>query len=565
MTPRGYCLLIPALLGAGAGLLRNYPALTLLSLSVVLWIMVEWLWFQWRLLSEVRSLQIERTINGRTNTTGVCFAGRRVWMRVTVRRRRGQIRPWTRIRDLVPGMLSVVDGSPVHLAADPQREITIAYSCQSQSAGIATLPGCRVRIQDPNGFFISDRFVSVAPARRILPDYDSSVEPHPQVKRLNGLPQHGIHRLQRAGMGSELLELREYVPGDPPKSIAWKVSARRDRLMTREYESEVPVRTIVFADTSPRTRRGPWGSRPCDAASHLTASIAKTAISAGDPAGLVLFSDTGIRWLSPGWGERTLFRILDMLAESCRTDESAVTWTSALQNEAMEICQDRYPELLDVRLNTIPWTVFPITPWNRRIFNKRCLLAGVLSQIHHLNAAEWGRLLYDNAFMGRHISRLLHSTGQSTGRFRSSSADKRDSGIRTETLQQLSRAVSQAVSQARDNEHYVIVCDLLDGEFLLPEIRPALQLARARHHRLSVVCPLPAAQAISGNANDPPTEPLLLHEAWQIQLQERRDRLKRELRSLGASLTFADRDRPTALTLSELGLTRRGRAPAGVS
>src|SRR5439155_22878703 len=51
--------------------------------------------------------------------------------------------------------------------------------------------------------------------------------------------------------------LRDYLPGDPPKTIAWKVSARRDRLITKEFESEVPVRCTLFVDISHSVRVGP--------------------------------------------------------------------------------------------------------------------------------------------------------------------------------------------------------------------------------------------------------------------------------------------------------------------
>ena len=43
---------------------------------------------------------------------------------------------------------------------------------------------------------------------------------------------------RRRGEGTELYELREHVSGDPFKRIAWKASARRGRLMVREFERE---------------------------------------------------------------------------------------------------------------------------------------------------------------------------------------------------------------------------------------------------------------------------------------------------------------------------------------
>ena len=43
--------------------------------------------------------------------------------------------------------------------------------------------------------------------------------------------------------------------------IAWKASARRDRLMTKELESEVPVRCTLFVDASSSVRVGPVGTQ----------------------------------------------------------------------------------------------------------------------------------------------------------------------------------------------------------------------------------------------------------------------------------------------------------------
>ena len=45
--------------------------------------------------------------------------------------------------------------------------------------------------------------------------------------------------------GDELHQLRPYRAGDPPRSIAWKHSARRDTLLVREYEKPVGVDVLL--------------------------------------------------------------------------------------------------------------------------------------------------------------------------------------------------------------------------------------------------------------------------------------------------------------------------------
>ena len=47
--------------------------------------------------------------------------------------------------------------------------------------------------------------------------------------------------------GSELLDLRDYIPGDAPKMIAWKASARRDRLEALVDEGYSRARTVIRA------------------------------------------------------------------------------------------------------------------------------------------------------------------------------------------------------------------------------------------------------------------------------------------------------------------------------
>lgn len=61
------------------------------------------------------------------------------------------------------------------------------------------------------------------------------------------LPESGgdpLHTRVHAS-GDELHQLRPYRAGDPPRSISWKHSARRDTLLVREYEKPVGVDILL--------------------------------------------------------------------------------------------------------------------------------------------------------------------------------------------------------------------------------------------------------------------------------------------------------------------------------
>src|SRR5205823_5793624 len=142
-------------------------------------------------------------------------------------------------------------------------------------------------------------------------------------KRHNLLPPPGINRLPRPGSGSELLDLRDYLPGDPPKTIAWKASARRDRLITKEFESEVPVRCTLFVDTSNAVRVGKAGQRPLNKLVEIAASVAQANAAARDLTGLCLFDERTTTYVRPARGTRHLARQINLLVDAAARQSAA--------------------------------------------------------------------------------------------------------------------------------------------------------------------------------------------------------------------------------------------------
>ena len=119
-----------------------------------------------------------------------------------------------------------------------------------------------------------------------------------------------------AGDGYELRELREHQPGDPFKRIAWKATARRGRLMVRDYEREERDVVWLLLDASVELWSGEPGTSPLDIAIDEAAAVAQRHLAQGDRVGLGILSARVLAWDPPGRGAAHGARLADILAHA---------------------------------------------------------------------------------------------------------------------------------------------------------------------------------------------------------------------------------------------------------
>ncbi|MFM7207761.1 MAG: DUF58 domain-containing protein [Planctomycetaceae bacterium] len=107
----------------------------------------------------------------------------------------------------------------------------------------------------------------------------------------------GLHRSPAKGHSAEFLQHREYVRGDDPRRVDWKVWGRQDRLYVKEYEEETNLRLTLLVDGSASMdyAGGPAAEPPrptkYDCAATLAASLAWLALTRGDAVGCSVFDD----------------------------------------------------------------------------------------------------------------------------------------------------------------------------------------------------------------------------------------------------------------------------------
>jgi uncharacterized protein (DUF58 family) len=121
------------------------------------------------------------------------------------------------------------------------------------------------------------------------------------------------------GEGDSLKELRDHVPGDSFKRIAWKASARRGKLVVREMERDQRDVVWLVLDASVELWAGEPGHAPLDHAVEEVASAAARHLTKGDRVGLVVTASRLRTWLSPEAGPSQASRIAAALASAAST------------------------------------------------------------------------------------------------------------------------------------------------------------------------------------------------------------------------------------------------------
>jgi uncharacterized protein (DUF58 family) len=126
----------------------------------------------------------------------------------------------------------------------------------------------------------------------------------------------GVRPIRRRGEGLAFDTLRDYVPGDDPRHIDWKASARRSTAQVRTYTVE-QGQSVVLAIDAGRLMTQIAGDRTrFEFAIEAALVLADVAIQGRDKVGLLLFDDEVRAWLPPTGGLPTLRRMREVLAAS---------------------------------------------------------------------------------------------------------------------------------------------------------------------------------------------------------------------------------------------------------
>ncbi|MGH7468393.1 MAG: DUF58 domain-containing protein [Longimicrobiales bacterium] len=169
--------------------------------------------------------------------------------------------------------------------------------------GVYALDRLVLRTSFPFGLFIKERDISVPAMLTIWPRVDRMVR---TLRRAGGRAHHSAVTASvgaRGGRG-EYRSLRPYLPGDDPRDVHWRSSARRRQPLVREYELDSSQTFWLCLDL-----RAPEGDQ-AELLVEIAAALAARAVHANQRFGLA----TNESRVDPGTGPGQLEMVLDLLA-----------------------------------------------------------------------------------------------------------------------------------------------------------------------------------------------------------------------------------------------------------
>jgi uncharacterized protein (DUF58 family) len=579
LTVRSSFLVCLAVFGMAFGILQKFEFIALLCLALIILVWLQWLAFE-RVRRSVVKFQssVTRKINQQSAPRLPLVAERdyEVLLQFDLNRLPSGYR--VALQDAVPDGFAVSGQSQAVFESRPQAAFfgllsnempqvsQLKYSISSPVCGKFTFAGVKLELSDTLGFFRLQYFVPLPQTVTSLP-YLIRPQTTQSVLKHNNLQKHlGHHRHRSAGISSELHGIRDYRAGDPPRSIAWKATAKLGRLMTSEYESEVPIRATLLVDLAAYQFEGRPAATAGDRAISTAASIAKLLLADRDPVSALLVNDFKTTCIKHGNGERHLTKLIQQLidASAPRPPLSNFAFRDLIQ-VIFEHATLRFPHLIDEKYNhgRLPFRLVHILSTEEDYFRRPLTI--LFEHLFDLPCGSATRLQFDENWMRelclRYASEYSVDSESTTLAIDSYYQDMGSwLNVRNRIWLELFEQLNQLRSRAKENELFVVISpephDLLSCEMMETAIRTTI----AAKHRVIFIAP------------EPPSFPETISDPAAAEIFERFKRtnyrtadseLGDRLKAIGVPFARIDDPKIMQLVAAEIGLLQSGARRSG--
>lgn len=218
-----------------------------------------------------------------------------------------------RVREVFPAQILPEGGSVRQIVISALGTLQETVTLRPESRGRGAGGTLHLRLLGPWGLVWRQ-------ARRELP-WQPVVYPNLVGASLRSLPtqaqrrrEAGFRSVRRIGEGRMFESLKEWVPGEDTRTIDWKATARRGKVMARQYEDERRQQVLLVIDAGRMLTADVEGRPRLESVVEAALHLAHSAVEHDDNIGLMVFADEVQQFLAPARGRRALRAVLDALA-----------------------------------------------------------------------------------------------------------------------------------------------------------------------------------------------------------------------------------------------------------
>jgi uncharacterized protein (DUF58 family) len=188
----------------------------------------------------------------------------------------------------------------------PPATVLVALELRARRWGANAVGSVVVRAHDRFGMATAERRIEIPAVVRVLPHGESLRE---LVAPAGTQPAPGDWPSRNRGGGTDLADIRPFVPGDPVRAINWRATARRGTPFVTERRAERTAEVVLFLDAFLDV------GGTIERAVRAALAIAREHLARRDRVGIVGFGGA-VWWLAPGIGRGQVLRVVDTLLHS---------------------------------------------------------------------------------------------------------------------------------------------------------------------------------------------------------------------------------------------------------
>lgn len=185
------------------------------------------------------------------------------------------------------------------------REAVVRYDLFASARGDYGFGDIVVRWPSPWGLTVRQAAIPACEVVKVYPNINEARR-HEIAARRNRLHLTGLRRTRLRGQGREFESLRDYVRGDEMRHISWTATARKGRLITRQYQVERNQSIVVMIDAGRLMTSRIDNLSKLDHAINAALAIGYVSTSGSDNVGLLVFNRQVVTYLPPRRGHAQL-------------------------------------------------------------------------------------------------------------------------------------------------------------------------------------------------------------------------------------------------------------------